>query len=222
MRRIFRAGFIIAVVSGGIAANASAGSIVQIEQIGSDATIAVSQSGQDNQLSLTVGSALNLSPSDRVEISARQAGSQNTMSVDLGGGSHDSRLTLNQEGSFNSLGIQNLGASSTTIEANQAGDGKFLTISLTPDAVGAQVTVSQSGAGAHRGEISLLSARHQVSLSQSDGVSGPGGGHRATISLDGDARSVSVTQSGTTPREATVTTSGSCASPCAPILLNQN
>lgn len=199
-----------------------AGSVVEVDQISSDSAVAISQSGTENQLLLRVGSRLDALPADRLTLSMSQAGSLNTMSIEVGAGAHDSAITASQDGDFNLLTIRSRAAAGT-ISAEQRGEAKSLAIDVAVAASNSLINVSQSGVGAHVGEITLLSSNQNVLLSQTGGLPGGGGGHIARVTLDGDSRGVEIRQSGLVPREISVNTVGQgCLSPCAPLVFRQD
>ena len=198
-----------------------AGSIVQVDQVSSDSAVTISQSGGENRLLLTVGSGLDALSADRLSLNATQAGSLNTMAIEVGAGAHDSTINAIQNGDLHLLTIRSR-AASATISTEQRGDAKTLTIDVALAASGGLINVSQSGAGAHVGEIALLSPNQSVVLSQAGGLPGASGGHLARVTLDGDPRVVDIRQSGTVPREITVSTVGGCSGACEPLVFRQD
>jgi hypothetical protein len=196
-----------------VSPSATAQGLIAVEQIGDLGAISIVQLGLDNTIIVANGSSSGRS--DNFTADLGQTGNSNLLLLVNGAGAADVSLSAQQTGALNVINFSNAGAAAINLTAFQSGDGKSLSVNLQSAAAGSAIQVSQTGAGAHLGEISLLSASHNVLLSQ-DGSAA----HEARLTIAGEPRAVEVRQNGSVSRSILIL--DSCSLQCGtPIIVDQ-
>ena len=181
-------------------------SSLYIDQIGSNNTLAITQSGVGNQIT---GVGSNTSPirGDLNSVTIRQGSNNNQLSLSLQG-TGSNTLNLNQ---------------GTDASGNIVDDTGYHTQTISVSGYSNQVTTQQSGSVGHYLEANIVGNYNTVGIVQSDGttqkqtvtnISGNNnvlnasqtglGNHYLDVSLNGNGNSATVNQSGNTANTASI------------------
>mgnify|MGYP006295280085 CR=1 FL=1 len=215
-------GLWLVIVIGLFASVANAQNSVYIDQIGSNSTINVTQTGTDNQLGNTTNktvlygnnqavtitqigsyntSAIN-AQGNNLTLTSNVTGDSNTVNVSCGatGGAgaacNDAAITATATGDTNVISVTGQGAKQT-IGASLTGNYNTATVnSNTTNMNGATATVTQTGGDSNT-----------INISQN----GPAGlnGFSATVEVTGGSNNIGVTQTGTVDSTVNVKSVGS-------------
>lgn len=192
---------------------------VYIDQIGSNSTISMTQTGSNNRLGTSSQSTILNGNSQVITIS--QIGANNVGNFNIQGNS--SNVTSNINGNLNTVTVDcgttpSSSCNDTLIEANATGNNN--TINTT---VGAKSTakININGdtniAGINSSTTNLLGAKSQIDITGGNSntvnvnQSGPAGanGFDAKIDITGGSNTVGVTQNGTIDSTVNIKTVGS-------------
>ena len=171
----------------------TANSQVYIEQIGTQNTVEVTQSGTRNNYTKYVGNGL----SNNITIDQKAQNNSQTNYVDLA-----------VSGNFNTVDIKQR----TSNETNSFGKGAFVNISGNNNSL----LLDQKNSGSHYAEVNLSGDNKNVDITQQGSA-----GHMAKITLSGTPTDLSLTQSGSTQNHYSITHNCTTAGGCSKITVTQ-
>jgi hypothetical protein len=166
---------------------------VYIEQIGTQNTVEVTQSGTRNNYVKYVGNGL----SNDITIDQKAQNNSQTNYVDLA-----------VSGNFNTVDIKQR----TSNETNSFGKGAFVNISGNNNSL----LLDQKNSGSHYAEVNLSGDNKNVDITQQGSA-----GHMAKITLSGTPTDLSLTQSGSTQNHYSITHNCTTAGGCSKITVTQ-
>lgn len=201
--------------------SAKAQNSVYIDQVGSNSTISVSQTGSENQAgNPTNGTILH---GDSQTVSIQQIGSLNSAAVNIQGAGVTANISAN--GSSNNMTVNcgatgGAGAACTDSNISSVVQGDVNQVDITggaKSALTANVTGSHNTVGITSTTSNMNGAIASATVTGGDGnnvtinQNGPAGlnGFSATVSVNGASNTVGVQQSGTVDSTVTINSSGS-------------
>lgn len=171
----------------------TADSQVYIEQIGTQNTVEVTQSGTRNNYAKYVGNGL----SNDITIDQKAQNNSQTNYVDLA-----------VTGNFNTVEINQR----TTTQTNSFAKGAFVNITGNNNSL----LLDQKDGGSHYAEVNLSGGNKNVDITQQGSV-----GHMARVTLSGTPTDLSLTQSGSTQNHYSITHNCTTAGGCSKITVTQ-
>ena len=171
----------------------TADSQVYIEQIGTQNTVEVTQSGTRNNYAKYVGNGLSN------DITIDQKAQNNTQT---------NYANLAVTGNFNTVDIDQR----TTTQTNSFAKGAFVNITGNNNSL----LLDQKDGGSHYAEVNLSGGNKNVDITQQGSA-----GHMARVTLSGTPTDLSLTQSGSTQNHYSITHNCTTAGGCSKITVTQ-